>query len=88
MDILSRPFSKKKLKELSNNGKKYITGNISLDLNEIYNGHEAFLDALSMKLIGSELLMDISHSVIGGKGSCVFFEVSGDVSEALALSED
>jgi len=87
-NILDKPLSKKKIKELSKNGKMYVTGKVSLDLNEIYDGHETFLDALSMHLVGNELLMDITYSVIGGKGKSVFFEVSGDVSEVLNSMED
>jgi len=82
-DILEKPLSIREIKKRTNNGKTYLTGKVALDLSEIYDGHESFLNALSIKLVGDELLMDITYSVIGGTGHVVFFEVSGDVSEVL-----
>ena len=83
LDSLTKPLSIREIKKQSNNGKTYITANVTLELSDIYDGHESFLDALSQKLVGSELLMDITYSVVGGKGTAVVFEVSGDVSQVL-----
>lgn len=88
MNILEKPLTIDQIKKLSKNGKKQIKGNVSIDLIDIYDGYESFLNALSIKLVGNELLMDISYSVIGGIGTSVYFEVSGDVSEVLNSLSD
>lgn len=83
-DVLNKPLSLKEIKKLTNNGSLYLTGKVSLELTDLYDGYESFLSALSFKLVGNDLLMDITYSVIGGEGESVFFEVSGDVREVIS----
>lgn len=83
LDCLEKPYSNREIKKLSNNGKNYITGRVAVECNELFDGLESFLDTLSRKLVGDDLLMDISYKVVGGEGSTIAFEVTGDVSEVL-----
>jgi hypothetical protein len=79
-------YSIKQIKKLTRNGKKYLTGKVVVDLSELYDGHDAFLDTISERLTGTELLMDISYSVIKGEGLSITLEVSGDASAVLECS--
>jgi len=86
--VFDKPMTIKEIKKKTNNGEKYLSGDVAIDLTDIYDGHESFLNALSIKLVGNELLMDITYSVIGGNGTTVFFEVTGDVSEVIQFTNE
>lgn len=88
LGALDKHYSVKEIKKLTNNGRKYLVGRVAVDCNELYDGQETFLDALSMHLVGNELLMDITYSVVGGSGSTIVFEVSGDVTEVLRIEDN
>lgn len=76
-------YTIKQIQKLTRNGRKFLTGKVKVELNELYDGHHSFLDTISLRLTGTELLMDISYSVIGGKGSYITLQVSGDASGVL-----
>ena len=61
---------------------KYITGRVSLDVNDIINwDFEQFLDALAEGM-GNPLLMDIAYKPVKIDGDgLIVFEVDGDDSE-------
>lgn len=82
--VLKKPLSLRQIKKQSKNGQEYISGVVSADVGEMTsNCFETFLDGLSMSLTNTELLMDITFEVVGGKGSSVYFKVTGDVSQIL-----
>lgn len=84
MKVLEKPLTLPEIKKKTKNGKEYITGVVSVDIGVMTaNDYESFLDELAMNLTNSDLLMDISYEVVGGKGSSVYLKVSGDVSQVL-----
>ena len=70
----------------SRNKNNYVEGYVQIHISEmIDNDHEAFLDAISEKLVGSDLLMDVSYDVVGlaDEPNELILKVSGDVSTIL-----
>lgn len=63
----------------------YIEGTVAIDIDYmINNDSESFLDLLSQKLTGTELLQDISYRVVGHKSpGTIYMQVRGNPSEAL-----
>lgn len=57
-----------------------VTGVVKLTLNEVLDaGFEGFLDLISTRLIGSELLSDSSYKAVGTtRSGDLLIEVSGD----------
>lgn len=82
--ILDKPYTEEEINSLiDKNG--YITGNVVANLTEIIDADlESFLDILSIRLTGSDLLTDISYEPIGFlQGYGLVIQVHGCVSEVL-----
>ena len=63
-----------------------ITGWVGIDMEEVIDSNrEQFLDLLSIKLVGCELLQDISYDIIGHDESMLVIEVYGDPDMVLEL---
>lgn len=62
-----------------------VRGVVAISLTDVIDGdYEAFLDALSRRLVGSTLLNDVSHRLVGARrGNEILVEVSGDASLVL-----
>lgn len=63
----------------------------SRSINEVLGvEYETFLDTLSMRLVGNELLMDIQYQFIKYDASSggLIFSVTGDLTMALDLTEE
>lgn len=66
----------------------YITVTVEVDLSEfINNDHEGVLALLSEKATGTELLSDISYTVIGHRSNMLEIKVTGCISDLLELEE-
>lgn len=83
MKALSKPLSKRQLR-LRQDENGYVTDVVRVDLDDvIVRDREGFLDLLSTRLTGDELLMDIEYNVVGHDGDTLFIRVSGNVSGIL-----
>jgi hypothetical protein len=85
--IKSVPATEDQLYEALSSG-KHIQGNVEISPDELINNNEeGVLDLLSTRLIGSELLSDISYEVIrwNPDTQCLIVKVAGDASEAYQL---
>lgn len=85
-----KDFQLKSAEEIiaSRDENNYVEGYVQIHISEmINNDREAFLDAISENLVGSDLLMDISYDVVGlaDEPNELILKVSGDVS---AIIED
>lgn len=83
MAHLLKPFTVAEIRQnLDANG--YISGDVLVDLSDIIdNDLEGFLDIISEKLVGNDLLMDITYEVAGGSKDGVVINVTGDPSIAI-----
>ena len=60
-----------------------------MDLDEVGRfDFESFLDLISERLTGSELLMNIDYDVVGHEGNTLHMKVGGDPSEIRGMRED
>ncbi len=60
----------------------WVKGVVAVDIGDIATGnYELFLDLLSERLVGNELLMDIQYRVVGHSADVLHIEVTGDASE-------
>ena len=67
---------------------EYVSGVVAVHLGDIIDrDHEGLLDELSLLLTGSELLMDITYSVVGHEGDTLWLEVAGDATEVVGSVE-
>ena len=67
-----------------------VEGYIQIHISDIIdNDYEGFLDAISEKLVGSDLLMDVNYDVVGlaDEPNELILKVSGDVSMILENQE-
>lgn len=84
-EYLREPLTHKEIiEQMDESG--YVEGVVAVDLNQvIVNDLEAFLDAISMKLVNSECLMDVNYAVVGlgSDDKQILLQVSGDVSSVL-----
>lgn len=63
--------------------KGWVKGVIAVDLSSLIDSDlESFLDLISVKLVGNELLMDARYRVVGHDGNTLHLAVEGDASEA------
>jgi hypothetical protein len=83
------PFSQASLRASVRRG-EYVSGIVAVDLGDIIDRDlEGLLDELSMLLTGSELLMDITYTVVGHEGQTLWLEVTGDATEVVGcMGED
>lgn len=69
----------------------YVEGYVRMHISDmIDNDLETFLDLLSLKLVGNELLMDINYNVVGlaDEQDTLILKVRGDVSMVMELDEE
>lgn len=79
--VLSEPLGVTELRTLMD-GDGHVSGVVEVELGTVIReDHETFLDTLSMKLTGSELLMDVNYDVVGHAGDTLHIRVEGDASE-------
>ena len=65
-----------------------VTGVVAIDLSDILGlSSEAFLDALSTRLVGCDLLQDTSYRVVGSDRDELHVEVCGDVTAVLETTD-
>ncbi len=69
-----------------------VTGYVSLQISDLIdNDFEEFLDLLSISLVDSDLLMDVTYDVVAldeTDKNTLIFKVTGDVSNILECEED
>lgn len=88
MTAMKKPYTVEEMKEkMDDNG--YVIGVVAVPFHSIVNTEfEGFLDILSCRLVGSELLMDVDYNVVGidktEDDTNILVEVKGDVSEIIA----
>ena len=71
-------------------GGKYVIGVVEVSPSELIDvDYEGFLDLVSTRLVGNDLLMDISYEAIGWnpETKAVLFKETGDPSEAYNMVE-
>ena len=67
----------------------WIEHTVVVDLSSIISRDlEGFLDLLSEKLVGNDLLKDINYDVVGHRGDELFIRVSGDARAVLGIEEE
>lgn len=69
----------------------YVEGYVQIHISEmIDNDYEAFLDAISEELVGSDLLMDVNYDVVGlaDEPNELILKVSGDASAIVESEEE
>lgn len=82
---MAAPYTKQQLVKWARNVKsRDITGVICVSLDEIIDhcdggGLEAFLDLLTERLVGDEILSDISYEVEGHDGDTLHVRVTGSL---------
>ncbi len=78
--ILSEPYTLEELKNRANNN-NIVHGWVSLPLNQVIdNDFETFLDRLSCKLTGTELLSGTNYELVCNDDNNLIFYVEGDIS--------
>ena len=86
--VRTRPYSQEEIL-LRCNEELYLDGEVLIDMNEIFDGLENFLDILSMRLIDSPLLTDISYEVVDVmENNLLVLKVRGGASEALEITDE
>lgn len=86
--VMTRPYTAREL-EAKMDEKCFVTGYVAVLLNDMINAEfEEFLDLLSVKLTGGELLMEISYQAVSilntDADNNVVIKVHGNVSEILS----
>lgn len=86
IQVLAKPYTEEEIKkEMSPDGT--VSGNISVDITDIIcRDFEGFLDFITEKLVGLELLSDIQYHVVGSDGDMIILSVSG-ILEYFALDD-
>jgi len=91
MKVLKEPLDRAQAeKMLAKDPDGYIGGVVGVDLNEIIGSDlESFLNMLSTRLTGSDVLSDISYRVVGHqRDGTILIEVIGDPSSALEFMKE
>jgi hypothetical protein len=82
-DVREKPYTVEEMLNIKDEF-SFIKGIVRMDITDIADdGFETFLDNLSEKLTGTDILMDISYRVVGHERNSVLIEVIGDASEIL-----
>lgn len=78
--LLEKPLTLDEIAEMrKKNRDGYISGVVHVDLNDVIEKDlEGFLDTLSSKLTGTELLSDIKYTVVGVEDGDLAIKVEGD----------
>jgi hypothetical protein len=67
----------------------FVSGVVKVTLDEVIKRDlEGFLDLVSTRLTGSELLMEIGYQVVGHQGDTLLIKVRGQVDQLLELEEE
>lgn len=90
--VMTRPYTAREL-EAKMDEKCFVTGYVAVPLNDMINAEfEEFLDLLSVKLTGGELLMEISYKAVSilntDADNNVVIKVHGNVSEILSEEKE
>lgn len=87
-DLILEPLTAGEIEKIRNED-GYISARVIIELHDIIdNDLEGFLDILSEKLVGDDLLMDIDYKVTGvANENEVVIEVSGDPSASLEVNK-
>lgn len=90
--VMTRPYTAREL-EAKMDEKCFVTGYVAVPLNDMINAEfEEFLDLLSVKLTGGELLMEISYQAVSilntDADNNVVIKVHGNVSEILSEEKE
>ena len=88
--VMQKPYTMEQMKEaLRGENEGYIEGVVAVDLSDVIdNDLEGFLDLISYKMTGTELLMDINYNVVGHEEDMLFIKVRGDVSNIVDCEDD
>jgi hypothetical protein len=89
--LLKEPLTRAEILEMANEKNHWwVSGVISVDLNEMFGDFEAFLDLASERLTGTIMLSDISYEVVGFEpNNILHMKIGGDAAEVLEhLDED
>lgn len=82
--LLTEPLSEEAIRLMRGTTNAYIAGVVPVALNDIIACDlESFIDIMSQRLAGSDLLMDISWEVVGQEGDTLHLKVRGDSSTAV-----
>jgi hypothetical protein len=89
MKIKTTPYTEKEIKDMIKAGHVYIKENILIELNDLINNDfEQFLDIVSMKVTGTELLSEIGYNIFGLMDKhTLIMEVTGNISECVDTEE-
>lgn len=89
MNIRTTPYTEKEMKDMIKVGHVYVKENILIELNDLINNDfEQFLDIVSMKVTGTELLSEIGYNVFGLMDKhTLIMEVTGNISECVDTEE-
>lgn len=89
MNIRTTPYTEKEMKDMVKAGHVYVKENILIELNDLINNDfEQFLDVVSLKVTGTELLSEIGYNIFGlMDGHTLIMEVSGNISECVDTEE-
>lgn len=90
MKILERPMTVDEAKAVADKD-GFVSAIVRLDLNDAIacGGIDGFCDILSNKLIGDDLLMDISYAVVGCDKETgeILVKVDGDITASLGIED-
>lgn len=84
--VLEQPYTEEEIRRLRDED-GYIEGCVAVPLGDIINSSfEEFLDLLGLKLVNSDLLMDINYNAVGvsdtdAGNANIIIKASGDTSE-------
>lgn len=91
-DVLQEPMTIKEMIRATSEDNQRVKGKISVNIHKIiHSDFEEFLDLISMKLVGSDLLSNIQYELVdmGSKeDETVIIEVEGDVYNIMELDDE
>lgn len=88
MEVMARPLSYARMRQMADEN-NFVSGVVKVTLDEVIKRDlEGFLDLVSTRLTGSELLMEIGYQVVGHQGDTLLIKVRGQVDQLLELEEE
>lgn len=84
--IIQKPLTEQEMQEILASGNPTVAGIIPMELNDIINTDlEGFLDILSRRMTGTELMSDIYYRCVGydANTNMLRIEVHGDISSCI-----
>ena len=83
-EVLRKPLSMTAMKKLAKKNNGWIYGVVRVNLSEILNFElEGLLDLISMRLTGTDILMQASYEIVGHTQDTILLFVEGDASAIL-----